>query len=288
MNPIPVRAGLPALYRALSYGRPACQALIAPQAVALACGGRARPLVQQGRHSSGSLEQQFSAAVADFFQLVDAAGLHGRRWNVRVSEYWARPLVLPMQGPLPGDDEVDIVLASQYRRIYGDLMAGWYWCWDWQHHQILAVAWPQVGLNALREGIHQRGGVLASAKSLCMEVASEAMQDKTSSWLALIEQQSLTLVRQHNGLWQDWCVTPLHDDVEVSLPLQLAREAARRQDDCRVLTLVDLKGMSPVVALRQALTDTGWSVRVWVCPAAQARTSVACRLTQAIAMGACA
>ncbi len=271
--------------RALSLLRPACHALVAPRAVVLDAGGRARPLVRQRRQPSGNLAAQFESAVSDLLQLIDDSGSHGRRLHLVVSEFWARPVVLQLPGQAPSDDEIDIVLQSHYRRTYADLMGGWHWCWDRQGTQLLAVAWPTAGLAALRAGLAKRSGTLVTAKPLAIDLVAQAPMECRSAWLAIIEQQSFTLVRQQNGIWQGWCSSPVGTDSDLtqSLSLQLVRESARRADDCRVLTLIDLTGAAPINLIRKTLADAGWSPRVW--SPSQSDASLACRLSQAMASG---
>lgn len=246
-------------------------------------GGGARALLHQRGNRSGTIEEQFDAAVADLLQLIDDSGLHGRRLHVVVSDFWARPLVLPLQGKLPSDEEIDVVLQSHYRRTYGDLMDGWRWCWAVQGARLVAVAWPTAGLAALRDGIAQRGCVLTSAKPLAIDVTSKVQLEGVSSWLAIMERQSVTLVRQQGGVWQDWCVVPGDADIATSLPLQLTRESARRQDDCRTVTIVDLSGTTNLTLIRKTLVDAGWLVHIHATH--ETSTSLAWRLSQALASG---
>ena len=271
------------LDRALSSIRPGCQTLLAPHAVVLDAGAGAPLAIRLRSHPTESLEAQFSAAVAELLQLMDQAGLRGRRLQLVVSDFWVRPMVLPLIGKLPSDADIDIVLQSQYRRTYGELMDGWHWCWAVQDARLLAAAWPAAGLAALREGMAQRGCILAQARPLAIDIASNALGDDGSSWLAILEQHSFTLVRQQNGVWQDWCVTPIDTEMATNLPLQLARETARRQDACRSVTLVDLTGVANTKLIRTTLTDEGWTLRVWASN--QANASTGYRLQQAITSG---
>lgn len=278
-----VRATGSVLDRALSNLRPPCQALLAPHAVVLDTGVGAPLALRLGGHPTGTLEAQFSAAVAELLQLMDEAGLRGRRLQMVVSDFWVRPMVLPLTGNLPNDAEIDIVLQSQYRRTYGDLMDGWRWCWAVQDARLLSAAWPAAGLAALREGIAQRGCILAQARPLAIDIASNALGDDGSSWLAILEQHSFTLVRQQDGVWQDWCVTPCNAETAAILPLQLVRESARRQDDCRTVTLVDLTGAANIKFIRSTMTEAGWTLRLG--PSNQTHPSVGYRLSQSITSG---
>jgi hypothetical protein len=253
-----------------------------PHAVVLDPGGRARPLVRQCSNRTGTVTDQFAATVSVLLQMIDDSGLHGRRLHLVVSDFWARPLVLPLPGMPPTDEDVDVVLQSHYRRTYGDLMDGWRWCWDRRGTQLVAVAWPAAGLAALQEGINQRAGILVSAKPLATDVASVALEENTSSWLAIVERQSVSLVHQQDGVWQDWRVTPMSANVAETLTLQLARETARRQESGLTVTLVDLNGVEHTKHIRQSLTESGWAVRVWA--PTQAGSSVGYRLSQAIAL----
>ncbi len=260
--------------------RPSCHALITPQAVVLDAGGSMRPALRQCVSSSGSLEERFGEAVAALLQLIDDSGLRGRRLRVVVSDFWARPLVLPLMGKRNSDEEMESLLQRQYHATYGDMMNDWHWCWEERGARLLAVAWPTAGINALRDGLRQRSCVLASARPLAIDVASKALNDGGSTWLAIIEQQSVTLVRQQTGAWEDWRVIPAAADRSESLPLLLAREVVRRGDGCRALTLVDLTGTANVTLLRSTLTESGWSMRV--VSLTEARTSLACRLTRSV------
>ena len=213
------------------------------------------------REAKGSLEEQFNSAVADLLQMGDESATQGRRLHLVVSDFWARPLLLPLPGKLPSDEEVDTLLQRQYRRAYGDLMDGWAWCWERQGAQLIAVAWPAAGLQLLREGLAARHCVLGSALPLAVCLAARAAGHSGDAWLAIVEAQSVSLVRNSGGLWLDWCVLPHAGDAALSLPLQLQREAARRQDNCRSLTVLNLAATTNAIALRKTLQDSGWSVQ---------------------------
>ena len=268
------------LTRALALLRPACHALMVPHAVVLNTGSQASPLVRQCHNFAGTLEDQFDAAATNLLQLVDESGCRGRRLHLVVSDFWARPLVLPMAGNLPCDEDIDAVLTSQYRRTYGDLMGGWRWCWDHQGERLVAVAWPAAGLVALQEGLARLGGVLVSAKPLAVDVACTMPRAVGPGWLAIVESQSFTLLRQLEVGWQAWCVTPGSADLAHNLPLQLARECARSGDDCRSVTLIDLLNTANINNVKAALADAGWSVTIRASN--EAGASVARRLSQAI------
>lgn len=266
--------------------RPRCHALITPQAVVLDTGSGTRPVLRQCTNSTASVEDRFGAAVQDLLQLIDDSGVRGRRLHVVVSDFWARPLLLTLQDKHPSDEQVESALQRQYRATYGDMMRGWHWCWEAQGASLLAVAWPASGLQALRDGLLQRSCVLASAKPLAVDVAGAVLTAGGSTWLAVIEQQSVTLVRQQDGAWEDWRVMPADADMADSLPLQLAREAVRRGDGCRALILVDLTGRTNITRLRSTLSESGWSLRV--ASLSEAGTSLACRLTRSIEQGGAA
>lgn len=269
--------------RVSAFFRPGCQALVAPSTVALAAGARITTAPRHSRGTSSAIEKQFESAIVDLLQLMDDSGMRGRRLHLVVSDCWVRPLLLPWQGKLPRDEEIDLVLQSQYRRTYGDLMDGWRWCWALQKERLVAAAWPAAGFKALCDGLRHRACTLVSAKPLAVDVAGKLPAELGASWLAILEQQSVTLVRRQGGVWQDWCVLPAAADIAEALPMQLARETARRQDDCRVLTLVDLHGGANIRLLRQTLDEAGWSLRV--CSLNETKMSVAGRLAQAVRPG---
>lgn len=265
---------------ARSLLRPGCQALITPQAVVLNPGGKTRPIVRQCINLSGTLEMQFAAAVNDVLQMMDVENLQGRRLQLVVSDYWARPVTLPIVGKPPGDEQIEIVLQNHYRRTYGDLMNGWQLCWAAQAARLVAVAWPTDGLDVLRGGLARRGCILAEAKPLTIDIASKALPGRVSSWLAIMEPQSITLVHQQDGLWQDWCVSINATDMAQTLSLQLARETACCGDKCRLLTLVNLNASTSVNLIRKTLIDAAWTLRVW--PSTPTDASMGYRLSQII------
>ncbi len=273
-----------AWFHATGLLRPGAQALIAPHALAVQAKGRALAVVRQRTELVGKVEEQFNAAVVDLLQMIDHSGLHGLRWRVVVSDFWARPLIVPLSGPLPSDRDVDVMLESQFRRTYGDLMEGWRWCWTRQADQLLAVAWPSLGWTTLCDGLALRSGSVASAKPLATDVVAKASADSASSWLAIIERQSVTLIRRQDGQWLEWRVMPADSDLAVALPLQLAREVARRRDECRTVSLLELSGTADGRRIRQALLDAGW--RVQPGAANESDRSQAGRLSRAINTGA--
>ncbi len=270
--PIGLRWGM-ALFRGSAH------ALVAPQAVVFDDGVRARRLIRQGGHAVGTSEEQFAAAVQVLFGLIDSAGSHGRRLHVVVSEFWSRPLVLHFPGDVPSDEEVDAVLKSSYQRIYGDMTQEWCLSWSLKDAQLISVAWPAKGLVALREGLAQRAGILSSAKPLTLEVARAVLGPKESTWLAVIEPCSISIVRQQAGIWQDWCVIPGGADLAANLSTLLARAAARRNDDCKKLVVMDLAGASNGDLLRKALMGGKWLPRF--CLTHDLGKSDACRLYRA-------
>ncbi len=282
---LPPRLVLPiGLRRAMTLFRGSAHALVAPQAVVLDDGVRARPLIRQGGHAAGSPEEQFVAAVHDLFGLIDGAGSHGRRLHAVVSEFWSRPLVLHFPGDAPSDEEVDAVLQSSYQRIYGDMTQGWSLSWSLKDAQLISVAWPAKGLAALREGLAQRAGILSSAKPLTLEVARAVLDPKESTWLAVIEPCSISIVRQQAGIWQDWCVIPGGADLAANLPMLLARAAARRNDDCKKLVVMDLADANNSDMLRKALMGEKWLPRF--CLMNDLGKSDACRFYRAASDGA--
>ena len=247
--------------RTLAALRAPCHALLTPSALVLEAGDRARPLLRR-RDGTGRLEEQFSSAVADLLQMIDESAAAGRRLNLVVSDFWARPLLLALPGKVPSDEEIDTLLELQYRRSYGDLMDGWVWCWERQGPRLIAVAWPAAGLQLLREGLAARRWVLASAVPLAVAVGAQHGGDNGAAWVAVLEAHSLSLLRLDGGAWEDWCVMRTAGEVSLNLPLQIAREAARHQDACRSLIVLDLSATTNVPALRKALHDAGWSVQV--------------------------
>ncbi len=265
---------------ASSVFRPCCYALLSPHGVALSLGRQRSPRACQRSSLTGTVETQFGEAVADLLRLLDESGARGRRLKVFVSEYWSRPIVLPLPGRVPTEAETDILLQSQYRRRYGALMDGWHWCWDQHRNQLFAVAWPDKGLSVLREGVEGLGSVLSSAKPLALHVAANARIAGYTCWMAIIEQCVVSLIRLQDGEWVDWCVLPIDPKDASNLALQLARESARRDDECRVVTVVDVSCPMNIHLVRRNLIDAGWSVHI--SPSSSSGESMLGRLLRAI------
>lgn len=269
--------------RALSYLSSSHYALISPHAVALDAGGKGRVRVHRYQPSGVAAEEQFRLAAVDLLGMIDASGAPGRRLRVVVSDVWARPLVLPPMDEMPSDAEMDDLLEPVFRRTYGDLMEGWALCWARQESRVVAVAWPAAGLNELREGMQRRGGSLASARPLAIDIAGAAIGSELSVWLVIIEHRSATLIRQQAGSWDDWSVIPIDiDRIDVAETLQahLARETARRADDCRQAIIIDFAGAADVNQVREVLVNQRWTVRIHT--AGESGASMAARLARAI------
>lgn len=250
------------LKRAWSFLRPVSHALIMPQAVVLEAGLGAQPLVRQCSKASASLENQLTAAAADFLQMMDEAGVQGRRVQLVVSDFWARPAVLSVPVKTVRDDEADAVLAKHYRSTYGQLMDGWRWCWGRSDQHLVGVAWPEAGLTVLQAGLAARDCVLSSARPLGVDIANGLSSAASTCWMVIIAQPCVTLMRLQNGDLIDWWVLNDAADLPVSLPRQLAREAARRADTCRAVVITDLDDETNLAPLRKALLDAGWASRV--------------------------
>ena len=271
-------------YTFATYLRPPLHALLTPPAVVLELGAAVRPAVRRCAHRAGGIELQFESAIADLLLLLDNAKLKGRRVHVWVSDHWSRPLLLPLHGNRPADAEIDILLQTQYRRIYGDMMNAWSWCWDLQNSYLTALAWPETGLAALRAGLNARHCAIASARPLAMDIAAKANLPSQTGWLAIVESQSFTLLHQQNGDWLTWSVTHCGADLHTLLPLQLARLSACTPPTQTAVTLVNTTTEQNLDALRQALAQAGWTTRTWQPPQTNALRSF--RLIQAAhAMG---
>ena len=250
-------------YTLAPYLRPPLHALLTPYAVLLEVGAAVRPAVRRCSHCAGGIELQFESAIADLLLLLDNAKLKGRRVHVWVSDHWARPLLLPLHGKRPADAEIDILLKTQYRRIYGDMMNAWSWCWDLQNSNLTALAWPETGLAALRNGLSARHCALASAQPLAMDIAAKANLPAQTGWLAIVEAQSFTLMYQQNGDWLTWSVTHCSSDLANALPLQLARLSACNTNTQQTVTLANITAVPQLNALRQGLAQAGWTTRLW-------------------------
>jgi len=255
------------------FFRSSCRALLTPHGVVLES-GRRKPVRHQFDISckqAGTAPEQFQNAVVHLLQWMDAQGIFGRRLHLVASDAWARPAVLPLPAKMATPDEINALLASHYRRVYGDLADGWRWCWDHQQDTLIAVAWPTNALNTLNAGLAQRHCVLASAKPLGADIFSQLPRSADSQWLMILMHPSVSLMRSQNGIIQNWCVTAHQPSL---LPLQLAREAARRGDNCRSLMIVDLHTPSNTLnmdAFRNTMQADGWTVHP--CPADAVRRS---------------
>ncbi len=241
-------------------------ALITAQAVVLDAGHKASPLARvlqpQSVRQTGSwtenLTEHLTAAMHELLQMMDDAHVTRQRLHLVVSDFFSRPAFIPVPKRPRHDGALLALITGHYRHVYGDPMADWRFCW--QHHggQLRAVAWPTTALSVLTNGLAKRQCVLALARPLGLEVATRLPSLPDALWLALISQQCASLFRLQRGLLQDWIVCtdtcPSH-----SVPLQLARSAALRDDDCQNLWVLDLNCADDTALLRQTLTARGWT-----------------------------
>ena len=262
MNQFSINSLVNALRRGLSVFRPACRALLTPQAVVLEPGDKSAPLVRRLDATGLPLELQFTQAMAVLLQMLDQAGVQGQRLHLLVSDDWTRPALLALPNPSASETAVETLLARHYRGVYGDLMDAWQWCWDLQGIQLVAVAWPKVGLDALRAGLAVRFCTLASARSLGLALASQLSVKSDVCWVLVNAPTSATLLRLQGSALQHWCVLahPI-GDVQ-SMPVQLAREALRRSDSCRSVVIIDCNASNTSALLLQNLLVAGWVARV--------------------------
>ena len=273
--------GSSAFNRVLSALHSPCKALITPQAVAFdACSGR--PIVgPQHVQDATPLADKFSVAVGDLLSLIDQTKVRRRRLQVAVSDYWARPAILILPATPHSDEAIDTLLASHYRRFYGELMNGWRWCWSQHDARLTAVAWPADALDILQAGLAQRGCVLSSAKSLGLLLGAQLSKLPGAYWLVILERTHVTLMRLQNGALRDWCVVSGMADtasLAAQLPLQLARESARSGDNCRALVIINFDAATDLSPVCKNLLNAGWSSRV--CAAAELSSSWVWRLQQ--------
>jgi hypothetical protein len=212
-------------------------------------------------------------------KLMDQAEVRGRRVQVAVSDHWARPALLTLPEKPQSDEAIDAMLTSHYRRIYGELMDGWRWCWSQHGTRLTAVAWPAGALDTLQTGLTQRNCVLSCAKPLGLMLGAQLGKEPGACWLAVLARPSVTLMRLQNGVLQEWCV--MSGMLEPSslpgqLPLQLAREAARHGDKCRSLVIIDFDAATDLPLVRKNLLDAGWSSRI--CAASELSSNWVWRL----------
>jgi len=269
------------LSRAFTALHAPCRALITPEAVALECAGKQLKLARPPGTPSDPLADGLTQAVGDLLTLLDQAKVQGRRVQVVVSDAWARPLVETLPDRPATDLAIDTLLATHYRKIYGDLMTGWRCCWSQHNARLVGVAWPAAALDALQTGLAQRDCVLASAKPLGVVLGARLAAEPGACWLAVVARAHVSLMRLQNGELQDWRVVSGMGDV-ASLarqwPLQLARQASSRGDACRALVIIDFDAAHDLPATRKNLLEAGWSARV--CAGTELAASWAWRLQQ--------
>ena len=274
---------------ALAFLQRPCHALITPDAAAFEAGGKRAPVAQRFDLSSVPLSDSFAFAVGQLFKLMDQSPLRGQRVQVAVSDAWSRPAVLTLPAKIPDDATIEALVAGHYRRIYGDLMDGWRWCWSQRDTHLVALAWPAKALNALQAGLAQRGCKLASARSLGLMLGAQLGHEPGACWLLVLAHGHVLLMRLQGGVLQDWWVLPHMADatsLATQLPLQLARQSTLRGDTCRALVIIDFDAAHNLPALCKTLFDAGWTSRV--CAAAEVSGSWVWRLQQRVLLEAAA
>lgn len=251
--------GFPVLNHLRARLRPRLHALLSAQAVVLDAGANAKaplavhPLAPQSPAGPVSLDP----AVGHLLRLLDQPAAQGRSLQLVVSDHWLHPALLTLPDPSCSDQIIQKMLVDHYRQVYGDLADAW--CWTWQRHasRLLALAWPQAAMQALQSGLAQRQCVLTSALPLSLALTQGVPLPVGASWLIVASAESATLLRQDQGVLQDWCVlqgTQLAQNVST----ELARSAARRGDACKAVQILTLNAANDATALCQALLQAGW------------------------------
>jgi len=273
--------GISAFTQALTTLRPPCHALMTPQTLVFDPAGGQPPLFEHSSMIAAAVEEEFSATVAGLFRLLDKSKVRGQRLRVAISDQWARPLVLTLLGKPQNDEAIDALLTTHYRKIYGDLMDNWRWCWSQHGARLVAVALPARALDALQTGLARRDCVLSSARPLGLVLGRPLGNEPGACWLVILMRLGASLMRLQNGVLQDWCVVTGAADASslaAQLPMQLAREAARRGDHCRAVVIIDFDAVIDLPTVRKNLLDAGWASRV--CAAAELSSAWAWRLQE--------
>ncbi len=260
--------GLSAFNHALAALRPRCLALMTPQTLVLDVRGEQQPLVERSSKIAIAVEDEFSAAVTGLFGLLDKAKVRGRRLHLAISDQWTRPLVQTLSGKPENDKAIDTLVMGNYRKIYGDLMDNWRWCWSQHGSRLIAVALPARAFGALQTGLAERDCVLSSARPLGLMLGGQLGNEPGAFWLLILMGTSATLMRLENGVLQDWCMVSgagVADPATLAeqLPMQLTREAARRDDNCRAVVIIDFESTIGLALVRKSLQDAGWASRVY-------------------------
>lgn len=257
--------GISVFNQALAALRPRCRALMTPQTLVLDAGGGRKPLVEVSSMPRAAVDEQFSGAVAGMFGLLDKVKVRGRCLHVAISDQWTRPLALTLPGKPENDKAIDTLVIGHYRKIYGDLMDNWRWCWSQHGSRLVAVALPACGLDALQIGLARRDCVLSIAKPLGLMLGRQLGNEPGACWLVILMRLSATLMRLESGVLHDWCVVSGAADpasLAEQLPMQLGREAARCDDGCRAVVIIDFEATVDLVLVRKNLMNAGWASRV--------------------------
>ena len=251
-------SGSLALRQAMAYLRPSCMALLTPQAVLLEISKSQRPLVRPCPATTVGAEPSMQQAAQLLLEMLDAASVQGKKIHIHISEAWVKPLGLPFPAKSSRPEDVQLVLQSQYRKVYGDLAEHLHISWEHHNGRLWAAALPNRPLVALQQGMAQRANVLASVVPLSTVVAKTALADHATSWLLVQEPQNITLVYVENGAWRHWCVVPAMVTDPVGTVQILEREAARMHNPCRNISLLAIGPRQQAQALEPVLKSAGW------------------------------
>jgi hypothetical protein len=250
------------LRQVMAYVRPTCYALLTPQAVVLDTGGTSRPQVRQCPENSLDVEQGMQQAVKVLLQMLDASKVQGKRLHVYLSDGWTRPMIMPLVGKASKPEDINALLQSQYRRVYGDLLPNWHIAWDLQQGRLYAQALPAKPWHALQQGITQHGNVLQVASTSMSTVVEQVMAQQSTGWIVQLSPQNMSLVYQENTTWQHWVVIPLIINQEAQLAEYVLREAARLQNTCQQVSILHIAAEPLAKQLEKELKTAGWQTRM--------------------------
>jgi len=203
-------------------------------------------------------------AVDALKQCLDTQKIRNSKINLVISDCWSYPLVVSLKQTQLSDAETQVMLLGLYKKQYPELFNEFELSWDRQGTQIVCLAAFKKDLDYLKSELTVRGISTLSIKPLSLEILAKLGVKVKSSWIAVVEEMQLSLIRVENGLIWEWTTLSSESDLGQALSLNLIRYSSRSKDVCKSLmvftvssnpTKISNLSMETLIAANWRITD---------------------------------
>jgi len=243
---------------ALARLRTPCRAWLTPNGITLQGPDASHDLLRHSLSFESSPEKSLERACKLLMDMWQKAGWHHRALQVKLSDDWIRPLVIPVTAAPMEHQRALELLETQYRRIYGEAMRDWTITWQQIDDRLIGMACPSVAIQLLKNGLLQSNSQLASMGPLSLPIL-KTFPDFDIDYLVLcIYEHSISIIRVANNQIKDWSSSSTHVVNDPFILAQLKRYQARKVDPCKNIKIVDISRKINMAELSNSLDADQW------------------------------